>query len=80
MLFLKYQNFLKISGDYMKKEERLTLLIKLLILLSLISFAINDEKNRIEILKLLTGYSTTFMIPSTKKEKKNKQISEKELE
>lgn len=66
----------------MDKKEKLTLLIKLLILLFLISVAIADEKNRIEVLRLLTGYSTTFMIPNkeTKEKKETKQISKKELE
>lgn len=62
------------------KNQKLYIFIsKIIILFSLLSFAFFDEKNRLEILKLVTGFSGALVVEQVKhvKERKNKQIFRK---
>lgn len=65
----------------MKNQKLYIFLSKIIILISLLSFAFFDEKNRLEILKLVTGFSGAMVVEQVKqvKDKKDKKIS-KELE
>lgn len=64
----------------MKNQKLYLFISKIIILFFLLLFAFFDEKNRLEILKLVTGFSGAMVVDQVKQVKEKKVKKSRELE